>query len=296
MPTPSEAAASPGATTAPGRTSTSRTDRAQPADDTRSADDARPADPDRPTGRTRRFRPGLTWVALSSVAMAAILLTSYTGATLDELAQDDTGLASTFANRPPAIQLAFYLHIAFAGIALLVGPLQFVSRWRRRAPRLHRVLGRVYLVGVGVGALTGLVISTASSVAFLGFFGFGTLAVLWAWTGWKAYRAIRAGRVAEHQAWMIRCFALTYAAVTLRLWVGVLVAVQTPFAGPDADPGVLFETAYAPVAFLCWLPNVVIAECLIARRNLPGLRMTSPVAVRAAHGTCRCRARRATRW
>lgn len=282
MPTPSEAAASPGATTAPGRTSTSRTDRAQPADDARSADDARPADPERPTGRTRRFRPGLTWVALSSIAMAAILLTSYTGATLDELAQDDTGLASTFANRPPAIQLAFYLHIAFAGIALLVGPLQFVSRWRRRAPRLHRVLGRVYLVGVGVGALTGLVISTASSVAFLGFFGFGTLAVLWAWTGWKAYRAIRAGRVAEHQAWMIRCFALTYAAVTLRLWVGVLVAVQTPFAGPDADPGVLFETAYAPVAFLCWLPNVVIAECLIARRNLPGLRMTSPVAVRAA--------------
>lgn len=265
MPTPSEATASPGATTAPGRTS--------------ATSPTLPDRPARPAGRSRRFRPGLVWIALSSIAMAAVLLTSYTGATLDELAQDDTGLASTFANRPPAIQLAFYLHIAFAGLALLVGPLQFVSRWRRRAPRLHRVLGRVYLVGVGVGALTGFVISTASSVAFLGFFGFGTLAVLWAWTGWKAYRAIRAGRVAEHQAWMIRCFALTYAAVTLRLWVGILVAVQTPFAGPDADPGVLFETAYAPVAFLCWLPNIVVAEWLIARRNLPGLRMTASAAV-----------------
>lgn len=252
MPTPSEATSTTGAPRAPGRTS--------------------PSHPARPS---RRLRPGLVWVALSSIAMAAVLLTSYTGATLDELAQDGTGLASTFADRPPAIQLAFYLHIAFAGVALLVGPLQFVSRWRRRFPRLHRVLGRVYLVGVGVGALTGLVVSTASSVAFLGFFGFGTLAVLWAWTGWKAYRAVRTGRVAEHQAWMIRCFALTYAAVTLRLWVGVLVAVQTPFAGPDADPGVLFETAYAPVAFLCWLPNIVLAEWLVARRGLPGLRMSA---------------------
>ena len=228
-----------------------------------------------PAGRGRRVRPGLVWIALSSITMAAVLLTSYSGATLDELAQDDTGLASTFANRPPAIQLAFYLHIASAGLALLVGPLQFVSRWRRRAPRAHRVLGRVYLVGVGTGALTGLAISTVSSVGFLGFFGFGTLAVLWAWTGWRAYRAIRTGRAAEHRAWMIRCFALTYAAVTLRLWVGVLVAVQTPFAGPDADPGVLFETAYAPVAFLCWLPNIVLAEWLVARRGLPGLRMSA---------------------
>lgn len=235
-----------------------------------------------PPGRTspraralRRIRPGFLWVVLSSVAMAAILLSSYTGASLAALAEDDTGLASTYADRPTAIQVAFYVHIAFAGVALLLGPLQFVGSWRRRFPRLHRTVGRVYLVGVGVGALGGLVIASASSVAFLGFFGFGTLAVLWAWTGWRAYRAIRAGRVAEHHAWMIRCFALTYAAVTLRLWVGVLVAVQLPFAAPDADPVAIFDTAYAPVAFLCWLPNIVVAEWLVARRGLPGLRMST---------------------
>ena len=223
----------------------------------------------------RRIRPGFIWVALSSVAMAAILLSSYTGATLAELAQDDTGLATTYADRPAVIQVAFYVHIAFAGLALLLGPAQFVGRWRRRAPRLHRMVGRLYLVGVGVGAVGGLIVATASSVAFQGFFGFGALAVLWAWTGWRAYRSIRAGRVAEHHAWMIRCFALTYAAVTLRLWVAVLVAVQVPFAGADADPVAMFTLAYAPVAFLCWVPNIVVAEWLIARRGLPGLRMTT---------------------
>lgn len=226
----------------------------------------------RPTARLR-LRPGFVWVALSSIAMAAVLLTIYTGATLAELARDDTGLASTYADRPAAIQVAFYVHIAFAGVALLLGPVQFVRGWRARWPRLHRVVGRLYLVGVGVGSLGGLVISTASSVGFLGFFGFGSLAALWAWTGWRAYRAIRAGQVPEHHAWMIRCFALTYAAVTLRLWVGVLVAVQLPFTGPGADPVTLFDAAYAPVAFLCWLPNVVVAEWLVARRGLPGLRM-----------------------
>lgn len=69
--------------------------------------------------------------------------------------------------------------------------------------------------------------------------------------------------------------ASTYAAVTLRLWVGVLVAVQLPFAALDADPVAIFDAAYAPVAFLCWLPNVVVAEWLIARRGPPGLRMTA---------------------
>jgi uncharacterized membrane protein len=233
-----------------------------------------PTSPRPTTRRPRRVRPGLAWIALSSIAMAAVLVSTYSSATLDDLAEANMGLASTFADRPLAIQVVFYLHIAFAAIALLVGPVQFVARWRRRFPRLHRALGRCYLVGVGIGALTGLVISTVGSVALLGFFGFGSLAVLWGWTGWKAYRSIRAGRVAEHQAWMIRCFALTYAAVTLRLWIGVLVAVQLPFIGPDTDPVAIFDTAYAPVAFLSWLPNIVIAEWMIARRGLPGLRMS----------------------
>jgi hypothetical protein len=40
---------------------------------------------------------------------------------------------------------------------------------------------------------------------------------------------------------------------------------------------VVFANAYAPVAFLCWLPNIVIAEVIIRRRGLPSLiRMAPP--------------------
>ena len=85
----------------------------------------------------RRLRPGFVWIALSSVAMAAILLSSYTGATLAELAQDDTGLASTYADRPTAVQVAFFSAIPAipprAGIRL---PRQKASEPLKPPPRM----------------------------------------------------------------------------------------------------------------------------------------------------------------
>jgi hypothetical protein len=81
---------------------------------------------------------------------------------------------------------------------------------------------------------------------------------------------------------MIRNFALTYAAVTLRLWLGVLIAVQLPFVhGPNPFDH-MSTTAYAPLPFLCWLPNIVIAELMVRRRGLPALRMTTTRAAEAS--------------
>jgi hypothetical protein len=111
-----------------------------------------------------------------------------------------------------------------------------------------------------------------SSVAFSGFFGFGTLAVLWTYTTYRGVRSARSHDLASHQAWMIRSFALAYAAVTLRVWLLLLIAVQLPFG---LDMAVVAANAYAPVAFLCWLPNIVIAEFIIHRRGLPTFLSTA---------------------
>ena len=126
----------------------------------------------------------------------------------------------------------------------------------------------MYLVGVAVGSLGGLVIAPTSSAGFVGFFGFSTLAVLWLVTGWRAYRAIRRGDVPTHRAWMIRNYALTYSAVTLRIWLPLLVFAPLLF-GQTPD----FENAYAAVPFVAWLPNLVFAEWLIRRRGLPSYRL-----------------------
>jgi uncharacterized membrane protein len=153
------------------------------------------------------------------------------------------GLAATSADRPPAVQVAFYAHITFAGLALLTGPFQFSQTLRRRHVRVHHVIRRVYVGSVLLGGTAAFVMSFFSSVAFSGFFGFGTLAVIWVLVTMKAYRAIRRGDVASHQAWMMRSFALTYAAPTLRLWLFALLIPQLALGVPFAQA---YSSAHAP--------------------------------------------------
>src|SRR6202162_3206252 len=50
-------------------------------------------------------------------------------------------------------------HSLCALIALLAGPLQFSSRFRQRHLKFHRVLGRIYVISVFVGAFTGIALA-----------------------------------------------------------------------------------------------------------------------------------------
>jgi hypothetical protein len=72
---------------------------------------------------------------------------------------------------------------------------------------------------------------------------------LWLFTGWRAYRAARAGAFAAHRAWMVRNFALTFAAVTLRIYVPLSAAL-----------GIEFAVAYPFITWLCWVPNLLLAQ------------------------------------
>lgn len=220
-----------------------------------------------------RRRVGWTAVLLTSLAIAAYSVTPYLTTSLQELGDESFGLASAYADQPAAVRAAFYVHVVGGGLALLLGPWQFWAGLRRRRPRAHRWVGRGYLTAVGVGGVAALVMAPFNSAGFVGFFGFGALGVLWLWTGWRGYRAIRSGDVRTHQAWMIRNFALTFAAVTLRAWTGLLIAVQIPSITSEAAFDAAFANAYAVVPFLCWIPNLVVAELMVRRRGLPALRM-----------------------
>ncbi|MCH6231075.1 DUF2306 domain-containing protein [Microbacterium sp. CFH 31415] len=217
-------------------------------------------------------RVGWAFVLLSALAVVAFSATPYFTASLRELAGDGVGLAPTYADTSVFVQAAFYTHIVGGATALVLGALQFWRGLRERAPRAHRWSGRLYLAGVAVGGAAGLVIAPSSPAGYVGFFGFGALAVLWLITGWRAYRAIRRGDVPSHQAWMIRNYALTYAGVTLRLWLPLLM-MSPMLLGQSVDMGTAFANAYAAVPFLCWLPNLVVAEWLVRRRGLPSYRL-----------------------
>lgn len=148
---------------------------------------------------------------------------------------------------------ALTLHIVGAIVTLVVGPFQFLTRLRNRHLRVHRILGRLYLLGVLAGGLGGLYYLAAFSYGGLTtHVAFGSLAVVWLATGVLAYRMARTRQIVEHRRWMIRNFALTFAAVTLRLWLpGLEIS------------GVSFDIAYPIVAWLCWVLNLAVAEILI---------------------------------
>jgi uncharacterized membrane protein len=207
------------------------------------------------------------WIVLTSAAIAVFAPLPYLTASLQTLTRNESQLAANYADRPAWFQAVFYLHIIGGGLALLLSPVQFSARLRARIPRVHRAVGRVAFTAIGLGGLAGLVIAPVNLAGPIGVAGFGLLALLWISFAWTAFRAVRRRDFAEHRRWAIRTFALTYAAVTLRLWLGVLIAAQSGLAGIDSD--LAFTRAYYVVPFLAWVPNLIVAERYLRR---PALR------------------------
>lgn len=149
----------------------------------------------------------------------------------------------------------FVLHMAGGAVAMLLGPWQFRPGWRGARSATHRWVGRLYLGAVLVSGLSGLWLAPAAQTGTVAALGFGGLAIAWLVTGGMAYVTVRDRRFQEHRRWMVRNFALTMAAATLRLWLpGSIMA------------GIPYEPAYATVAWLCWVPNLAAAEWWLRRR------------------------------
>lgn len=161
-------------------------------------------------------------------------------------------------------QLPFYAHIAFGGTALIIGGFQFIEPLRERYVEWHRLAGKVYVVSVFIASVTAFGVAFFAEAGVVAQAGFAILAILWLYTNVKAYTAIRRGDIIKHRTWMLRNYALTFAAVTLRFWLPFELAVL----------GMNFPDAYRIVAWLCWVPNLIFAEFLVHR-----LRSRSPLAV-----------------
>ena len=153
---------------------------------------------------------------------------------------------------------AFYIHIIFGGIALLIGWIQFSVRLRRKYLKTHRFIGKIYVIAVAMSSMAGLYIAFFATGGLVCVLGFGSLAILWVISNIKAYSTIRQGHIRQHQNWMICNYALTFAAVTLRIWLPLLSA----FVFHDFIP------AYRVVSWLCWVPNLVIALIIINKMKV----------------------------
>ena len=162
-------------------------------------------------------------------------------------------LVASFRARPWGI----YPHALFGSIALALGSVQFWRNLPYSHPALHRALGKVYVVAAITTGTAGLYMSFFAYGGTVTWLGFGLLAVCVLTTTAIAYQKIRQRDIDSHRRWMLRSYALIFAAVTLRIELPILIGVFHAF-----DP------AYALVSWLCWVPNLAIAEAYIRLRTV----------------------------
>ncbi len=163
--------------------------------------------------------------------------------------------------RPPFLRtsplpLALMVHFAGGGLALAIGPFQFRTGPLARRSPVHRLLGRVYVIAILASGIAGLAMAVVSQGGVVAHVGFGLLAVGWLTTTIQAFLTIRRGDAFAHQQWMTRSFALTFAAVTLRLYLPLSLAFGIPF-----------DVSYPVIAWACWVPNLLVAEWLFVPRR-----------------------------
>jgi uncharacterized membrane protein len=155
--------------------------------------------------------------------------------------------------------IGFYTHIVFGGVALLVGWIQFSSSLRNKHLQLHRFIGKIYVVAALLSSLAGIGIGIFATGGRQAALGFVCLGITWFTTTLVAYIYIRHMQVQQHRKMMIYSYAACFAAVTLRLWLPLLSA----WLGD-------FTTAYRIVAWLCWVPNLFVANLIYRRFHSEG--------------------------
>jgi hypothetical protein len=153
-------------------------------------------------------------------------------------------------------ELAFWIHVFTSMLPLLAGFTQFTPILLSKWPRIHRLMGRVYVFSVCfVTGPASLVMAFYANGGITSRVGFVVLAVLWLVTTGMGWRKALRREWQAHREWMIRSYALTLSAITLRAWKYAIVFVFEP---PPMD-------VYRLVAWLGFIPNLIFAEWLIRR-------------------------------
>ena len=149
---------------------------------------------------------------------------------------------------------AFFIHV-FTSLAVLVAVFtQFSTYLLQKKPEIHRFIGYVYIIDiVFVTGPAAFVMSLYANGGYTSRIAFTVLSVLWWTTTALAWWRVMQKRFAEHRNFMVRSYALTLSAVTLRLWkYGIVWAWHlSPM------------DVYRMVAWLGFVPNLIIAELLI---------------------------------
>jgi hypothetical protein len=203
-----------------------------------------------------RFIP----IFLGAIGTASILFFGYVMATMIwpymafEHAKNFLGTKTDEVLAKSHFQWAFYIHITTSWFVMMVGLVQMFPVLARKAPIWHRRLGIFYILSILLlAAPSGLVLAMYANGGLAARVGFSLQSIIWWLFTLAAWHEIRQHRYKTHIEWMLRSYAITMAAMSLRTesylmhyWLGTK-PIET----------------YLTVTWLSWVGNWLLAECLI---------------------------------
>jgi uncharacterized membrane protein len=162
-----------------------------------------------PSSTRSTFKP-ILWLSLG-------LITLFVFITSEVLLLTDYPMYHAYRLQVIADRHLLIPHTLAGIIALLIGPVNFSSRLRQRHLRLHRFLGRIYVVAVFIGSFTGIALAAGRP----GLPGTSMQAAAWMVCTSAAFITARNRQIAAHRHWMARSYAVTFTFVSsrvLNLW------------------------------------------------------------------------------
>lgn len=158
------------------------------------------------------------------------------------------------------------IHFAAGGIILMLGCIQLMEGIRKRYPKLHRWLGKIYILAsifAGLGGLTFIFTkgTVGGTIMDIGFSLYGMLMLL---AAFETYRHARAKRFDQHRAWAIRLFALAIGSWLYRMDYGFWFLFTDGLWHTDNFGGGFDKL----MSFFFYLPNLIVAEVFIGKRTI----------------------------
>jgi uncharacterized membrane protein len=165
-------------------------------------------------------------------------------------------------------RIAFFIHVYASIWVLLAGFTQFSKRIQRNNPQLHRMMGYIYVSDVLlITGPAGLLMGFYANGGITSRIAFISLACLWIFFTAMALIKAKQKNFKAHRRYMIRSYALTLSAITLRAWK---YSITNSFELPPMD-------VYRSVAWLGWVPNLLLAEFII---RYPGIFKSKKISLK----------------
>lgn len=152
---------------------------------------------------------------------------------------------------------SFYIHVFTSILIITSGLFQFSKTILTNYTRIHRISGTIYLVTtLLISGPAALVMSFYANGGYPAQVSFVILSILWLGSTFLAYYFVRKKNYEAHGKWMVRSYALTLSAVSLRLYSYLFNVFYFTM-----DPVDL----YILLSWMSWIPNLIVAEILIRR-------------------------------